>query len=51
MERLLQINVVTLAMLATCTVGLGQYDATLPFLVFVCAMLSFWLTDVSRSSD
>jgi hypothetical protein len=48
MERLLQINVVTLAMLATCTVGLGQYDATLPFLVFVCAMLSFWLTDVSQ---
>lgn len=46
-ERLLQINMATLAALATLLLGMGQRSTALPLLMMVAAILSVWLTDVT----
>ncbi len=45
LERLLQINMATLAALGTLLLGMGQRSAGLPLLVLVSALASVWLTD------
>ena len=47
LQRLLQINMATLAALGTLLVGMGQRDAALPLLMSVAAIMSVWLTDVT----
>ncbi len=44
-ERLLQINVATLAALGTLLLGMGQRSETLSLLMLVAAVTSVWLTD------
>ena len=45
LQRLLQINVATLAALATLLLGMGQDNPTKPLLVGLAAAASIWLTD------
>jgi len=45
-ERLLQINVATMAALGTLLLGMGQRSANLPLAMLVAAIVSVWLTDV-----
>jgi len=45
LERLLQINMATLAALGTLLLGMGQRSVELPLLVLVTAISSVWLTD------
>jgi len=45
LERLLQINMATLAALGTLLLGMGQRSPALPLLVLVAAVSSVWLTD------
>jgi len=45
LERLLQINMATLATLGTLLLGMGQRSVALPLLVLVAAVSSVWLTD------
>jgi len=47
-ERLLQINVATLACLATLLLGMGQRSTWTPLGMMVAAMASVWITDVKR---
>lgn len=47
LQRLLQINIATLAALGTLLVGMGQRSATLPLLMSIAAIASVWLTDVT----
>ena len=47
LERLLQINVATMAALGTLLLGMGQRSANLPLLMLVAAIASVWLTDVT----
>ena len=46
LQRLLQINVATLAALATLLLGMGQDSPVKPLLVAPAAAASIWLTDV-----
>ena len=46
-ERLLQINVATLAALGTLLLGMGQRSAWLPLFSMIAAGTSVWLTDVT----
>lgn len=46
-ERLLQVNTVTLAALGTLLLGMGQRTAVLPVVVLIAAITSLWLTDVT----
>ena len=46
LQRLLQINVATLAALATLLLGMGQDSPVKPLLVALAAAASIWLTDV-----
>ena len=48
LERLLQINMATLAALGAMLLGMGQRSEGPPLLVALAAVLSVWLTDVSR---
>jgi len=47
-ERLLQINVATLACLATLLLGMGQRSTLTPLGMMVAATASVWITDVKR---
>ncbi len=47
LERLLQINMATLAALGALLLGMGQRDEGPPLLVIVAAAASVWLTDVT----
>ncbi|MEE8452523.1 MAG: transglutaminaseTgpA domain-containing protein [Thermoguttaceae bacterium] len=47
LQRLLQINMATLAALGTLLVGMGQRSATLPLLMSIAAITSVWLTDIT----
>ena len=44
-ERLLQINMATVAALASLLEGMGQHSPIMPLGMMVAAMLSVWLTD------
>ncbi|MHC4406434.1 MAG: DUF3488 domain-containing protein, partial [Planctomycetota bacterium] len=46
-ERMLQINVATMATLGTLLLGMGRGSVALPLLMFVVAVTSLWLTDVA----
>jgi protein-glutamine gamma-glutamyltransferase len=48
LERLLQINMATLAALGALLLGMGQRSEWPPLLVIVAAAASVWLTDVTR---
>jgi len=47
LERLLQINVATLASLGALLLGMGQRSTSLPLVVMIAAFGSIWLTDVT----
>ncbi len=47
LERLLQINMATLASLGALLLGMGQRSVGPPLLVMAAAALSVWLTDVT----
>jgi protein-glutamine gamma-glutamyltransferase len=47
LERLLQINVATLAALGALLLGMGQRSIAAPLLVMLAAGVSIWLTDVT----
>lgn len=47
-ERLLQLNIATLACLATVLIGMGQQSAVLPLAMFVLTIASVWLNDFTR---
>ena len=47
LERLLQINMATLAALGALLLGMGQRSEGPPLLVALAAALSVWLTDVT----
>ncbi len=47
LQRLLQVNMATLVALGTLLLGMGQDNATLPLAVFMAAIASVWLTDVT----
>ena len=47
LQRLLQINMATLAALGTSLLGMGQRDAWLPLLVLIAAVSAVWLTDIT----
>ena len=47
LQRLLQINMATLAAMGTLLVGMGQRSAGLPLMMSVAAITSVWLTDVT----
>ena len=47
LERLLQINMATLAALGALLLGMGQRSEFPPLLVALAAVLSVWLTDVT----
>jgi protein-glutamine gamma-glutamyltransferase len=47
LERLLQINMATLAALGALLLGMGQRSLGPPLLVILAAALSVWLTDVT----
>ena len=49
MERLLQLNVATMAALGTLLLGMGEHSVLLPLLALVSAVAAFWLTDVRGS--
>ena len=49
-ERLLQINVATLAALGTMLLGMGQRDSAMTLLVLFVAVASVWLTDFTGCS-
>ncbi len=46
-ERLLQINVATLAAMSTFMVGMGHQEVILPLTMLLAAMLSVWFTDIT----
>jgi transglutaminase-like putative cysteine protease len=48
LERLLQINMATLAALGALLLGMGQRSEGPPLLVALAAVVSVWLTDVTR---
>ena len=48
LERLLQINMATLAALGALLLGMGQRSEGPPLLVALAAAVSVWLTDVTR---
>lgn len=48
LERLLQINMATLAVLGAMLLGMGQRSEGPPLLVALAAVVSMWLTDVTR---
>jgi protein-glutamine gamma-glutamyltransferase len=48
LERLLQINIATLASLGTVLLSMGQRAVLMPVLVLISAFASFWVTDVTR---
>jgi hypothetical protein len=48
LERLLQINMATLATLGALLLGMGQQSEWPPLLVALAAVVSVWLTDVTR---
>lgn len=48
LERLLQINMATLAALSTVLLDMGQRDRVLAPLVVLAALASVWITDVKR---
>jgi len=47
LERLLQINIATMAALGTLLLGMGQRSAALPLWMLTAAIASVWLTDVT----
>lgn len=47
LERLLQINVATMATLGTLLLGMGQRTASLPLWMLLAAIASVWLTDAT----
>ncbi len=47
LERLLQINMATLAALGALLLGMGARNENMPLLVVAAAVLSMWLTDVA----
>ena len=47
LQRLLQINMATLAAMGTLLVGMGQRSVGLPLMMSVAAITSVWLTDVT----
>ncbi len=47
-ERLLQINVATLACLATLMLGMGQRSTLTPLGMMLAAIASVWVTDIKR---
>lgn len=47
LQRLLQINIATLAALGALLLGMGRRDPWLPLLVLLAAITSVWLTDVT----
>ena len=47
LERLLQINIATMAALGTLLLGMGQRSAALPLWMLTAAIASLWLTDFS----
>jgi len=46
-ERLLQVNIVTLTVLGTLLLSVGQRVTALPLWVLIAALSSLWLTDVT----
>ena len=48
LERLLQINMATLAVLGAMLLGMGQRSLGPPLLVALAAVVSMWLTDTTR---
>lgn len=46
-ERLLQINIVTLAAFGTLLLGMGQQSATLPLAAATAAIVAVWITDIT----
>jgi transglutaminase-like putative cysteine protease len=47
LERLLQINIATMAALGTLLLGMGQREPWLPLMMLIAAIASVWLTDVT----
>ncbi|OHB79112.1 MAG: hypothetical protein A2V98_04920 [Planctomycetes bacterium RBG_16_64_12] len=47
LERLLQINIATMAALGTLLLGMGQRSPALPLWMLTAAVASVWLTDIS----